>query len=106
MARQHGADAVQEGIAGGEHADLPAAQRQHLVDRRASNGVGHGRAAPRISGAASAEMALAAEHDRRAAHEAARHRAEPVDAVLADADDGQPARAMRQSARQSDQQAP
>ena len=63
MARQHRADAVEERIARGEHADLPPARGQHLARSPRANGLGQGRASPRMSGAARREMALAAEHD-------------------------------------------
>ncbi len=58
MARQRRADAVEERIARGQHADLPAALRQHLARSRASNGLGQ--AAPRrvISAPASARCRL------------------------------------------------
>ena len=69
MARQHRADAVHEGIAGGEHADLPAAQRERLLQPHLSNGDGHGRAAPRISARGQRQVALAAEHDLGAANQ-------------------------------------
>ena len=89
--RQHRADAVVERIARGEHADLPAAMMQHFVGGAVE------RARPRPRRAANerrrqAEVAPAAEHDFRRADQPARHRAQALDAVLADADDGQPAR--------------
>ena len=46
-------------------------------------------------------MAPAAEHDLRRADQAARRRAQALDAVLADADDGQPARRCGSVARRS-----
>ena len=91
VSRQHRADAVVKRIAGGEHADLPAAIAQHLVGRAVE------RARPRPRRAANersgkAEVAPAAEHDLGGADQPARRRAQALDAVLADADDGQPAR--------------
>ncbi len=91
VARQHRADAVVERIARGEHADLPAAMAQHFV------GGAIERARPRPRRAANerrreAKMPPAAEHDFGRADQPARHRAQALDAVLADADDGQPAR--------------
>ena len=106
MARQHGADAVHEGIAGGEHADGRARAAPAPPRPPRSNGDGHGRAAPRIERRGQRQMALAAEHDRRAAHEPAGDRAQPVDAVLADADDGQPARRCGSVRAAADQRAP
>ena len=89
--RQHRADAVMERIAGSEHADLPAAMIGDLVGGAVE------RARPRPRRAANerrreTKMALAAEHDFGRADQPARRRAQAVDAVLADADDGQPAR--------------
>ena len=98
VSRQHRADAVMERIARGEHADLPAAMTQHFV------GGAIERARPRPRRAANerrrqAEMAPAAEHDFGRADQPARHRAQAFDAVLADADDGQPARRCGSVAR-------
>jgi hypothetical protein len=91
VARQHGADAMHEGIAGGEHADCTPPLRQHLfghaVERR--------RPWPRRAAddrCRQRQMPVAAEHDRGAAHQPARDRAQSIDPILADADDGQPAR--------------
>ena len=85
------ADAIVERVARGEHADLAAAMMQDFV------GGGVERARPRPRRAANerrreAEMAPAAKHDFGRADQPARHRAQALDAVLADADDGQPAR--------------
>ena len=91
MPRQHRADAVVIGIAGGEHANLAAALRQHLRDTVLERRwPGPRRAADERS--RKGEMALAAEHDLGVGHEPARHRREAFDPVLPDADDGQPAR--------------
>jgi hypothetical protein len=82
---------MHEGIAGGEHANVAAAQCRNLGNRA----VERRRPWPRRTAdqrRCQREMAPAAEHDLGAAHEAAGDRAEPIDAVLADADDGQPAR--------------
>ena len=104
LSRQHRADAVVERIARGEHADLPAAMAQHLVGRAVE------RARPRPRRAANerrrqAEMAPAAEHDFRRADQPARRRAQALDAVLADADDGQPARRCGSLALRAHQEA-
>ena len=58
LPRQHRADAVHERIAGGEHADLRGRAAPAPRATAPSNGDGHGRAAPRISGAASARWRL------------------------------------------------
>ena len=58
MAREHRADAIEERIARGEHADLPAALREHLARRRARTGSATAARSPRISGAASARWRL------------------------------------------------
>ena len=82
--------------------------REHVASR-ASNGLGHGRAAPRISAPRQREMPLAAEHELGVGDQPARHRRrEPLDAVLADADDGQPAArcgSLRSAADMSDTRA-
>ena len=83
-------DAVVKGIAGGQHADLAAAMRQHLVGGTVE------RARPRPRRAANerrrkAEVALAAEHDFGRADQGTGDRGQALDTVLADADDGQPA---------------
>ena len=101
-AREHRADAVMERIARGEHADLAAAMMQHFVGGAVE------RARPRPRRAANerrreAEMAPAAEHDFGGADQPARHRAQALDAVLADADDGQPARRCGSVAARSHQ---
>ena len=90
MARQDGADAVDERISRSEHADLPLALSQDLVNgaierrgpwaRRATNQRDR-----------QGQMPLAAEYYFGVSDQPARHRAEPINAILADADDGQPA---------------
>ena len=90
MARQQRADAVEERIAGRQHADRPAALLHHLADGALE------RARPRPHRPADErgrklQMALAAEHDLGVRDQPARDRAQALDAVLADADDGQPA---------------
>ena len=67
MPRQHRPDAVVIGIAGGEHANLSAALRQHLRDTVLERRwPGPRRAADERS--RKSEMALAAEHDLGAGH--------------------------------------
>ena len=70
-----------------------------------SNGLGHGRVAPRMSGAASARWRRPPNTISAAPIEPARHRAQTLDAILADADDGQPARRCGSVARDADRQA-
>ncbi len=84
------ADAVEERIARGEHADRPPALLETSADRPIE------RARPRPHRAADQragqlKMALAAEHDLGVGDQPARDRRQALDAVLADADDGQPA---------------
>ena len=92
MARQHGADAVVERIAGREHADLvPRALRQHVLDAALE------RARPGARLAADQRAASARWRSPPNTIGGARRpdaradRAQAVDAVLADADDGEPA---------------
>ena len=89
-AHQHVADAVVERIAARQHGHRPAAMlldfRQHVADR----------ARPREpltldQRVRQGEMPLAAHDQLGVGHQPARDRREAVDAVLADADDGQPA---------------
>ena len=99
MPQQHRADAVNERVARGENADLPAAIGQHLLDRALE------RAGPRPRRAADercgqAEMPLAAEHDLRVLRPVrARRAVKSLEPVLADADDGQPAAGCGRLAR-------
>ena len=91
-AQQQVADAVMERIAARQHDDRPAAMLLDLGQRVAD------RARPGERAAADqrlgqAEMALAADHQLGRRHQLLRHRRQAFDAVLADADDGQPARA-------------
>ncbi len=87
---QDSADAVDERVTRREHADWPAALGQDLV---------HGtiewrRPRPRHAAdqrGCQRQVPLAAEHDFGVADQAARHRSERINAILADADDGQPA---------------
>ena len=90
MARQQRADAVEERIARGEHADLPAALRDHLAHRLVE------RARPRPhraadKRAASSRWRLPPNTISASAISPRATGAEALDAVLADADDGQPA---------------
>src|SRR5262252_5423398 len=88
--QQDRADAVNEWIARCEHADLPAALRQHLLDRALE------RASPRPRDAADErggknKMPLAAKHHLCRLDKVSSDRRQALDPVLADADDGQPA---------------
>ena len=72
--RQGGAEALEEGVAGRQHADLAAAMAQNLIGRAVK------RARPGPRGATNkrrsqAKMPFAAEHDLRRADQAARARA-------------------------------
>src|ERR1700683_3260980 len=78
-------------IARGKHADLPPAMLHHFVSRPVE------RTRPWPRGAANEwrrqrQMAPPAEHDFGSPDEPPRGRAQTLDALLADADDGQPAR--------------
>ena len=89
MARQRDADAMEERIAGGEHADLLAALCQHLAHLRIE------RARPCAAFAAGdrrdqRQMALAAEDDIGLGDAPLGLVAETRYTVLADADDGEP----------------
>ncbi len=90
-AQQHVADAIVERIAARQHHDRPAAMlldfRHRLADR-----AGPGEPAAADQPVGQAEMALAAHHQLGRGDQPLRHRREAVDAVLADADDGQPTR--------------
>ena len=99
-AQQQVADAVVERIAAGQHDDRPAAMlldlRQGVADRARP---GERAAADQRLG--QAEVALAADHQLGRRHQLLRHRRQAFDAVLADADDGQPARGPCSLRRQS-----
>ena len=89
--QQQVADAVVEGIAARQHDDRPAAMlldfRQGVADRARP---GERAAADQHLG--QAEMALAADHQLGRREKLLRHRRQAFHAILADADDGQPAR--------------
>src|SRR5215472_15478464 len=90
MPQQDRADAVNEWIARCEHAYLPAALRQHLLDGALE------RAPPRPRDAADEwggknKMPLTAEHHLCRLDKTSGDRRQPLDAVLADPDDRQPA---------------
>ena len=92
-AQQQIADAVVERIAARQHHDRPAAMLLDLRQRRRRSGSAR-RACGRGSGrSARREMALATDDKLGRGDQLLRHRREAFDAVLADADDGQPARA-------------
>src|SRR5215510_10323115 len=89
MPQQDRTDAVNERVARCEHAYLPAALRQHLLDRALE------RASPRPRDAADErggknKMSLAAKHHLCRLDKASSDRRQSVDAVLADPDDRQP----------------
>ena len=89
--RQHRADAVMERIARGEHADLPPAMAADFVGGTVERTRPSACRAPnerRRQG----KMPAAAKDDLGPADQSARRRAQAVDAVFADPDDGQPAR--------------
>ena len=90
VAREHRSDAVEKRIAGGEHADVAAAMGENVFDRTLE------RARPGVRVSANErgrerKMAFAAEYDFGGGNQPACRRAQPLDSVLADADDGQPA---------------
>ena len=91
VARQHRADAVVERIAGGEHADLPAAMRQHLLDGALERARPWPRRAADQRRRERRDGACRRTRSRRRAMSPRAAGLKPVDAVLADADDGQPA---------------
>jgi len=96
--REHGADAVVERIARGEHTDPPATMAQNL--RRCAVE----RARPRPRSAADkrrgeTKLPPPAKYDLRSLDQTARHRAQTVDAIFANADDGQPVRRCGSVAR-------
>ena len=87
LAGKSGADTMEERVAGGEHADAPAGQRQHIGH------AGIERDRPRALLALGKrshqrQMPLAAEDDFRLGDPSPGLYTEPVKSVLADADDG------------------
>ncbi len=90
MAGKRGADAMQEGIAGGEHADRTAAQANYRLDALLEWArPGAGVAGDQIL--SQGQVTFAAEDDFGGADPVLRGFAEPGNSVFADADDGQPA---------------
>ena len=90
MTAESRANPVEKRIARRQHADRTAALGHNLLH----GAIERTRPGPRRAlddAARQLKMALAAEHDLRVGDQPSRHRGQPVDAVLADADDGQPA---------------
>src|SRR5690606_18787877 len=81
-------DAVQERVAGGEHADLAPGERQHRGD---IEGRGPRQRLAAYQVCRELEVARAAEDEFGARDDVARGLTETGHAILADADDGQPA---------------
>src|SRR6516162_6592142 len=90
MPQQDRADPVNEWIARCEHAYLPAALRQHLLDRSLERAPPWPRDAADERGGKN-KMPLTAEHHLRRLDKASSDRRQALDPVLADPDDGQPA---------------
>src|SRR5215212_7513923 len=90
MAHQRGADAVMEGIAGGEDAYGLSTMRQHFLDPTLE------RRKPWTCNAANersgqSDMPPPAEYNFSRLHKPARRYRQTLDSVLADPDNGQPA---------------
>ena len=95
-----------ERIAGGEHADLPAALRQHLLDRARRTGSAMAAMRAADERRRQAEMALAAEHDLGARDEPARRRRSARRRRPRRCRRWTASGAVRQCAARADQQAP